>query len=181
MGAHRVHEHQPPAVEFADRVTPHQPQPLVAFARSCRSFSAVPQALACPAGRRLAHLDPTNREEELAPLAVGSPWSSLKVFFEQSHGCLVQLRTLAGPPLRYKRAALVEPHDAAIDRGAVNPEPADGLAFGDAPSEGLYYLFAQVYRRGFHADSMLGGSTLLQPLSEIRCSRRLRKGAYSRS
>lgn len=107
-------------------------------------FSAVPQALDHPAYRRLAHLNPTNREEELAPLLVSSPWSSLEVSFEQPHGSFVQLRTLAGPPLRGKRAAFVEPLEITLNRGTVDAEPAGGLAFGDAPPDGLHYLFAQV-------------------------------------
>src|SRR5919202_5586550 len=46
MGAHLVHEHQPAAVERAERRAPHQPQPLVAFASSCRSlFRLCPRRL----------------------------------------------------------------------------------------------------------------------------------------
>lgn len=38
MSAHLVHEHQLLAVELAERGAPYQPQPLVTFACSWRSF-----------------------------------------------------------------------------------------------------------------------------------------------
>src|ERR687894_426511 len=72
---------------------------------------------------------------------------------------MVELRTLAGPRVRGKRTALVEALEVALDRGSVNAESAGGLALGDAPPDGLHYLFAQVYRIGAHLHMMPGGAT----------------------
>jgi hypothetical protein len=122
-------------------------------------FSAVAEALNRPADRCLAHLHSTYSEEKLAPFPVGSPWPSYEVFLKQPHSSLVQLWALAGPPLWGKRAALAESLEITLDRGAVDPEPAGGLAPGDPPSDGLYCLGAKVYRISFHALMVLGGAT----------------------
>ena len=76
---------------------------------------------------------------------MGGPGSSLEVFPEQPHGALIKLWTLAEPPLWGKRATLVEPLEVTVDCGAVDPEPTGGFACGDAPSDGLHYLGAQVH------------------------------------
>src|SRR5436190_17991684 len=60
----------------------------------------------------------------------------------------------ARPLLRRKRALLLELFDIALDCRAVNVEPTGGLALGDALSYRLHYLFAQVYRIGFHLPMM---------------------------
>ena len=85
---------------------------------------------------------------------MGSPRPSTNIFLKQPHGSLAQLRTLAWSLFRGKRAALVEPLEVAVDRGAADPEPMGGLTFGDAPSDGLHYLGTQVYRIGFHDHRM---------------------------
>src|SRR5829696_3328053 len=120
------------------------------------------EALDRPADCSLAHPNCANSIEELAPLAVGSPGPSYDVFLKQQYGTLIQLRRLAQPPLWGKRAALVEPLKVTVDRRAVDPEPAGGLAFGDALSYGFYHLGLQIYGVGFHLPMMLGDATSLQ-------------------
>jgi hypothetical protein len=100
MGAHLVHEHQPPVWSNAQ---PWSATPTSAT-RPVRSllpifFSAVPQALDRPADRRLAHPNPTDSKKELASLLVVGPWPSFEVFLKQPHSSLVQLRTPALPAL----------------------------------------------------------------------------------
>jgi hypothetical protein len=141
-----VHEHHPPVVE---RNQPWSAKPTSATrpVRSLRPIflSAVPQALNRSADCRLTHPNPTDCRKKLASLLVGGPWPNFEVFIKQPHSSLVQLRMLTEPPFWGRRAALVESLDVTLDRGAVEAEPAGGLAFGATPSDGLHYLGAPVY------------------------------------
>ncbi len=161
MGAHLVHEHQPPVVERTNRRAPNQPQPLVPFARSCRSFFRL-----CP--RRLiarqivasltSTLQATKRNSLLCP------WVTHGRASRSSSSSRMALSFSFGgeprePSFRSKRVLLIEPLEVALNSRAVDAEPTGGLALGDTPSDGLHYLFAQVYGIRLHAPMMPAGAT----------------------
>src|SRR5829696_4338897 len=126
-------------------------------------FSAVSKVLLNrPADRRLAHLNAASCKENLAPLFVGSPGTSLEVCFEQAHGASIQLRTRARGLLGGKRTILCKPLKVAPDRRTVYSEPTGGLALRDALHYSLYYLSAQIYRIGFHLPMMPTAATSSQ-------------------
>jgi hypothetical protein len=72
-------------------------------------FSAVNKTLLDrSADRRLTHLNSASCKEELTPVFVGSPRTSLDVFLKQPHGALIQLGPGARRLLGDKRTLFVE-------------------------------------------------------------------------
>jgi hypothetical protein len=107
---------------------------------------AEPHPLEEPRDRGIAHLDPTDRPKELAPLGEGGGRALLEVGLQQLPGVLADLGLGAGPPLLGgERAPLVGHLGVSLDRGERYAENTSSLALAHAPTQGLDYLLAQVF------------------------------------